>query len=146
MCAALRRTTRAVSRLYDEEIAVSGVRGTQYTLLRVLDEAGPLRQQDIAEFMSADATTLSRTLRPLERDGHLRSTVGEDKRERRWEITAAGRRRLRAALPRWERAQARLRAAFSEKEWATLRALLAKAARVTQEGELATLVPSEPVV
>lgn len=130
MCAALRRTTRAVSRMYDDRISRSGIRGTQYTLLRILDSAGPLRQNDVAEIMHADAATLSRTLRPLERDGLLTSEVGEDKRERLWSITPEGRKRVRAALPHWEKAQHKLREAFTESEWKTLRTLLDKAAAV----------------
>ena len=130
MCAALRRTTRAVSRLYDDRISRSGIRGTQYTLLRILDSAGPLRQNDVAEIMHADAATLSRTLRPLERDGLLTSEVGEDKRERLWSITPEGRKRVRAALSHWEKAQRTLREAFTESEWKTLRTLLDKAAAV----------------
>ncbi len=130
MCAALRSTTRAVSRLYDDRISRSGIRGTQYTLLRILDAAGPLRQNDVAEIMHADAATLSRTLRPLERDGLLTSEVGEDKRERLWSITPEGRRRVRAAIPHWEKAQSKLRAVFTESEWKTLRTLLDKAAAV----------------
>ncbi|MDX2018371.1 MAG: MarR family winged helix-turn-helix transcriptional regulator [Planctomycetota bacterium] len=134
MCAAMRRATRAVSRLYDEHISASGVRGTQHTLLRVLEAAGPLRQQDVADLMNADAATLSRTLRPLEREGWLTSEVGdEDKRERRWSITPKGRRAVARSIEPWERAQSRLRSAFTAEEWSTLRRLLDKAAAAADQ-------------
>ena len=36
MCATMRRATRAVSRLYEQELRQAGLRGTQYSLLRTL--------------------------------------------------------------------------------------------------------------
>jgi len=40
LCNALRQATRAVSRLYDEELRGVGLRTTQYSLLQRLTDAG----------------------------------------------------------------------------------------------------------
>ena len=40
LCNALRQASRAVSRLYDEELRGIGLRTTQYSLLRVLGGPG----------------------------------------------------------------------------------------------------------
>ena len=42
LCNALRQATRAVSRLYDEELRRAGLRTTQYSLLRRLRGAGEI--------------------------------------------------------------------------------------------------------
>jgi len=130
MCAKLRGAARAVSRLYDGRISRSGVPGPQFTLLMILSSAGPIRQGEIAQIMLADATTLSRTLQPLEREGWIASEHGEDRRQRLWSITAAGRRKLDTAQKRWSEAQASLREGLTEAEWTTLHTLLAKVSRV----------------
>jgi hypothetical protein len=65
LCNALRQATRAVSRLYDEELRGVGLRTTQYSLLRRLSSAGEVRQRDLGGLTSLDETTLTRNLRPL---------------------------------------------------------------------------------
>jgi len=130
MCARLRGTTRAVSRLYDDQISAAGVRGPQFTLLMILSHAGPIRQGNIADLMLADATTLSRTLQPLERQGWIAAQEGDDRRERLWSITPLGRRKLDAARANWTKAQNQLRAGLTPTEWDTLQSLLTKVSRV----------------
>src|SRR5262249_18393301 len=65
LCNALRQATRAVSRLYDEDLRGAGLRTTQYSLLRHLRAAGEARQRDLGGLTSLDETTLTRNLRPL---------------------------------------------------------------------------------
>ena len=91
-----------------------------------LSYAGPTRQRDLAELISADSTTLTRTLGHLESEGLLMSQAGEDRRERIWAVTPLGRERLDAAKPLWERAQADLRGRLGPEDWDTLKRLLAK--------------------
>jgi len=135
MCARLRGATRVVSRMYDEQISAAGVRGTQFSLLMVLSHTGPIRQGEIAEAMLADATTLSRTLPPLEREGWIVSSEGEDRRERVWAITPLGRKKLDAARGNWTKVQNQLREGLTASEWETLGTLLAKVSRVAQAAE-----------
>src|SRR5262245_53530200 len=47
LCFALRQASRAVSRLYDEELRGVGLRTTQYSLLQGLRRYGELRQRDL---------------------------------------------------------------------------------------------------
>jgi DNA-binding MarR family transcriptional regulator len=129
MCATLRAASRAVTRFYDERMAGSGLHVTQYTLLRVLAEAGPLEQGRLAGVLHADATTLSRAVVPLERQGLLaRQDVPGDARRVRWAITPRGTRTLERAAPLWERAQADLRARLARGEWDVLRGLATRVA------------------
>jgi DNA-binding MarR family transcriptional regulator len=109
MCAALRRAARAVTRLYDDALKPAGLHTTQFTTLLTLDRAGPLPQRDLADFLLADQTTLSRTLTPLETAGWIHATPGQDKRERLWSLTPKGRRQLAKATPHWNHAQSALK-------------------------------------
>ena len=128
MCACLRTATRAVTRRYTDRLADAGVGAAQFTLLMLLRQAGPQRQTDLADFISADSTTLTRTLAVVERQGWVSQAVGTDRRVRIWSITPKGTQKLESALPLWESAQSSLKAKLAPDEWNTLRALLAKVA------------------
>lgn len=120
-CASLRRASRAVTQLYERHLRTSGLRITQFTLLQALALAGELTQGELGDALAIDSTTLSRTLRPLELAGWVRSRPGkDDRRERHWQLTAAGRRTLRAALPAWRAAQRELRNRIGDTGWQAL--------------------------
>src|SRR5438552_7399013 len=121
---ALRQATRAVSRLYDEELRGVGLRTTQYSLLRRLSAAGEVRQRDLGGLTSLDETTLTRNLRPLIDAGWVAIRPGEDRREKLVRLTDAGAAKLREARPGWERAQQRLRSLLPEGAWSSLLDLL----------------------
>ena len=130
LCNALRQASRAVSRLYDEELRGVGLRTTQYSLLRVLTRAGQVRQGDLSGLTSLDETTLTRNLRPLVDAGWVAVRSGDDRRERLITITKAGTAKLAEARPAWERAQARMRALLPEGAWQALQATLPEVARL----------------
>jgi DNA-binding MarR family transcriptional regulator len=127
-CASLRRAARAVTQLYDGELRAAGLNTPQYTLLQVLASTGPVTQGRLGALLALDSTTLSRTLRPLEARGWVRSRPGEDRRERHLELTRAGRSRLERAVASWERAQERLRSRIGGREWGKLLATLSRIA------------------
>jgi DNA-binding MarR family transcriptional regulator len=130
LCNALRQASRAVSRLYDEELRGVGLRTTQYSLLRVVVRAGQVRQGDLSGLASLDETTLTRNLRPLVDAGWVAVHSGDDRRERLITITKAGTAKLAEARPAWERAQARMRALLPEGAWQALQATLPEVARL----------------
>ena len=119
-CASLRRASRAVTQAYEAALKHTGLRATQFTLLQVLERMGTSPQAALGELLALDPTTLSRTLRPLARAGWIRAGGGRDRREVRWTLTPAGRRRLARARPAWERAQARLRGRLRAEQWTFL--------------------------
>jgi DNA-binding MarR family transcriptional regulator len=110
----LRKTTRAVSQLYDEMLRPAGIRGTQYSLLVAVQLSGPVTVTQLAEHAVMDRTTLTRNLEVLEKQGFVEIASGEDRRTRVVTITQAGRAVLTRAYPLWEKAQARLKEALSE--------------------------------
>ena len=130
LCNALRQATRAVSRLYDEELRGAGLRTTQYSLLRRLRAVGEVRQRDLGGLTSLDETTLTRNLRPLIDAGWVAIRPGEDRREKLVRLTGAGAAKLLEARPAWERAQERLRSRLPKGMWASLMDLLPELTRL----------------
>ena len=61
----LRQLTRRVSQHYDVELAKTGLKTTQYSLLSAIVRLGPLRAVELAHTMHMSTSTLSRNLRPL---------------------------------------------------------------------------------
>jgi DNA-binding MarR family transcriptional regulator len=133
LCNALRRASRAVSRLYDDELRAVGLRTTQYSLLRYLERCGEVRQRDLGALTSLDETTLTRNLRLLIDAGWAAIQPGEDRREKLVRLTEGGAAKLKEARPAWERAQERLRSRLPKAEWASLLAVLPELTRLADE-------------
>lgn len=133
MCASLRRAARAVTQVYQAEVGVAGIQGTQFTILQVLNSREGITQGRLGEALDLDSTTLSRTLRLLEQRGWIRSLPGEDRRERRLALTPAGRRQLERVRPLWQRAHERLRRRLGAAEWEGLMAALVRVTRAARE-------------
>ena len=105
-CGRLRRATRALTQLYDDLMAPSGLRVTQFSLLRTLERTGRQRMTALAAAALLDRTALTRTLEPLVEQGLVTVLPGRDGRTREVALTRAGTAALRAAEPHWKRAQA----------------------------------------
>jgi DNA-binding MarR family transcriptional regulator len=124
-CFAVRSAARHVTQLYDQFLAPSGLRTTQYSMLSRLKRLGPLTINALAEEMVMDRTTLGRNILPLARDGLVRiEPTPSDRRAKEVRLTAAGERRLESARKGWSAAQARFETAFGAKRAADLRATL----------------------
>ncbi|MBT3658843.1 MAG: winged helix-turn-helix transcriptional regulator [Rhodospirillaceae bacterium] len=119
-CFNLRRAARAVTQLYDEALKPTGLRATQMPILAMLDAIGSVPMTQLANALGMDRTTLTRNLRPLLAQKLVATTEGADKRQRRVEITAQGRRRLTDAEPHWRAVQTRLAESFGIPEWQNL--------------------------
>ena len=104
-CATLRQAARAVTVLYEGILGDSGLHATQFTALQFLDAAPNLTTTELAEALGVDQTTATRTLALIKKAGLASDTVGEDRRQRHWALSAQGRALLRKLKPRWEAAQ-----------------------------------------
>lgn len=104
-CATLRQAARAITVLYEDMLAGSGLHATQYTALQLLDSAPNLTTTELAEAIGIDQTTATRTLALIKKAGLASDTVGLDRRQRRWALSAQGQALLKKLKPRWEAAQ-----------------------------------------
>lgn len=104
-CATLRQAARAVTVLYEGILGDSGLHATQFTALQFLDAAPNLTTTELAEALGVDQTTATRTLALIKKAGLASDTVGDDRRQRHWALSAQGRALLRKLKPRWQAAQ-----------------------------------------
>lgn len=104
-CTKLRRSARIVSDLYDRALAPSGLSVAQFSLLRLLDRAGPSSLTQFAAASGHDRSTLNRTLGPLEAEGLVESAAAKDRRARIVHVTDKGKAAMAMALPHWTAAQ-----------------------------------------
>jgi DNA-binding MarR family transcriptional regulator len=120
MCSSFRRTSRALTQLYEDAMRPLGLRATQFTILLVLSRTGEVSQGQLGGMLAMDSTTLTRTLGIMSRHGWIAERPGRDRRERLLSLSSGGEAQLRRALPAWEKVQARLRNQLGEQPWKNL--------------------------
>ena len=91
LCHALRKASRAVSQLDDEELREAGLRTTQFSLLSYLNRVGEVRQGDLSDLLLLEETTMTRNVRPLVNSGWIAIRAGKDRCEKLVSLTEAGR-------------------------------------------------------
>jgi DNA-binding MarR family transcriptional regulator len=116
----LRRAARAVTRMFDEALAPSGLRSTQFTLIATVAANETISVTDLSTALGMDRTTLARNLGPLERDHLVRVVPGADQRVRLVSLTDAGLERLKMAAPLRAAAQRRVVAALGAETFRNL--------------------------
>src|ERR1700730_15832876 len=133
-CFVVRSTARHVTQFYDQFLAPSGLRATQFSILARLKRLGPLTIKVLARDMVMDCMTLGRNILPLERDGLIRiEATASDRRAKELHLTKAGEKRLQVARKGWSAAQAAFETSSSPKRAAELRQML----RALRASELA---------
>ncbi|MGZ4731115.1 MAG: MarR family winged helix-turn-helix transcriptional regulator [Terriglobales bacterium] len=120
MCGSFRRTSRALTQLYENALRPLGLRATQFTILQALSLTGEVTQSQLGKILAMDSTTLTRTLQIMDREGWIAERRGEDRRERRLRLAKAGETQFNRALPAWEKVQSRLRRQLGEQAWKNL--------------------------
>lgn len=124
-CLAIRQAARHVTQFYDQCMAQTGLRTSQFSILARLRRIGPMTINILARELVMDRTTLGRNILPLEREGLIEIRPGRsDRRSKELHLTEAGADRLRASLARWAEAQARFEAVFGADRASELRQLM----------------------
>src|SRR5690242_21264412 len=112
-CLAVRQAARHVTQFYDQYLAPSGLRTTQFSVLAKLKRLGPMTINALARDLVMDRTTLGRNILPLEREGLIAVVPGRsDRRSKELHLTETGAARLRAGAKKWREAQAHFEAVF----------------------------------
>jgi DNA-binding MarR family transcriptional regulator len=131
----LRKLMRQVARHYDAEVARSGLKTTQYSLLSHVLHLGPVRPVDLAEDMGVDASTLTRNLRPMIEAGWVTQAQGPDGRSRLIAITEEGRHKRAQAQRGWRLAQEKLNEALGAERVIALHALIDESLALLQDAD-----------
>ncbi len=109
ICINLRQTSLALTRFYDAALEPSGLKVTQYSVLKNTRRLEPVSISRLAEELGLDRTTLGRNLRILERENLLTFGPGqEDQREHTIRLTDQGKQALAIAYPLWKEVQVKI--------------------------------------
>ena len=140
-CAAFnfRRTARAVTRLYDLALEPSGIRSTQFAILTAIAKFQPVAINRIGEILVLDQTTLTRSLRLMQKQGLLEISPRSTRRQRFLNLTDAGAKSLAAAIPLWRKVQAEFLRMMGGDSWKAFRNELERLSGVAVELETAAL-------
>jgi DNA-binding MarR family transcriptional regulator len=101
----VRRAARVVGNYYDVHLKSVGLKGTQFTLLNAIFLNPSITITQLADLLLLNRTTLNRNLKPLERQGLVRTSPGKDQRTRVLKLTQEGQSILKRTLPSWLEAQ-----------------------------------------
>ncbi|MCA9482912.1 MAG: winged helix-turn-helix transcriptional regulator [Nitrospina sp.] len=119
-CFNLRKTTRAVTALFDEALNPIGLRATQLTLLAILSRTDNWTVTRLSQTLVMDRTTLTRNLKPMQEQGWVLIRKGEDRRTRTLALSSKGRRLLEKAVPLWDKAQKEVMQRLGNVRWSSL--------------------------
>ena len=117
----LRRTARAVTRAYDEALLQTGMRSTQFTILVGIAKNQPVSIGALAGVLIIDPTTLTRSLRLLQKDGLITISNRSTMRQRFLALTVKGEHALARSLPAWRKVHERLVSTVGTEHWNDLR-------------------------
>jgi DNA-binding MarR family transcriptional regulator len=104
LCLHVQRAARALARRFDEALRRFGLTNGQFSLLMSLNRPEAAGMGAVAALLGMDRTTLTASLKPLERRGLVRVTADpEDRRGRLLRLTPRGMKVLAEAVPTWRR-------------------------------------------
>jgi DNA-binding MarR family transcriptional regulator len=125
-----RRTARAVTQLYDLALQKSGLRSTQFAILVGVRKTQPVSISALAEALTIDQTTLTRSLRLLEKERLIMISARSTMRQRLLAVTPKGERALARCLPLWRKAHEEFVTVIGAGYWTDLRNELERLAHV----------------
>lgn len=108
LCHHVRRTARAITRIFDETLQPLRLKASQFNILAAIGAREVGTATEIAHLLVMDRTTLSRNLKPLREAGYIASYGGAGRRPDTLELTGAGLALLTQATARWQEAQSLL--------------------------------------
>ncbi len=111
----IRAASRIITQLFDEILKPSGLQITQFAVLVGVFTLDSPTISQLAKGLVMDRTTLTRGLKPLESDGLIKITSGEDKRIHFVKMTSKGKAALEKTLPYWEKARTIVSEEFGQK-------------------------------
>lgn len=116
----LRKSARAVSRVFDEALQAGGLRSGQFAMLATIANLGEPTYGLLARVLVMDTSTIARSLRPLQREGLIDVVAGPDGRRKTVKVTADGAERIRQIMPLWRRAQACFQDQIGDERWSRM--------------------------
>ncbi len=125
-CRKMRLASRKITRMYDDVLRPAGIKATQFNVLAIVALGDEATLTELAETLGMERTTLSRNLRPLERNGLVEVSAEGYRRARSANITNKGVAVMEKALPLWRSAQKSLKRRLGDDIWNRIQIELAE--------------------
>jgi DNA-binding MarR family transcriptional regulator len=125
-CLNSRRASQAITEVYDEFLAPSGLNIGQFSLLKHINNLGPVSVSNLALNIRLDRTTIVRNLKSMEQKGFVIDTAIEGTRNRQLKLTDKGLEIYQAAEQLWIEAQSFFEQYLGKDNINTLTELLSK--------------------
>lgn len=139
-CSNLRKAARAVTQLFDAALKPARIRSTQFALLVTIAKLAPVAINRLAQIFVIDRTTLTRSLRLMERHGLVAISQRSTMRQRFVMLSSKGSEALAKTLPLWREAQRSFVGHVGEQYWESMRRQLEKMPNVAVDLEKASRV------
>lgn len=131
-CTTVRHTAQTLTEVYDQILAPSELKITQYMLLQSILSADTEKSiTSLAQELDIDRSTTGRNLRVLEREGFVVWGRGNDRREHVVRATEKAQQAIAIAYPLWQTAQQTVVDTLGQEQLDTLRALLSQLEKTT---------------
>lgn len=95
----LKKAAREIAIIYDRIFSTLGIKSTQFSILVGVAYFNKSSMNQLSIMLGLDRTTLTKNLKPLERDAYLKIIKGEDKRKQFVSLTKKGELLLEKAIP-----------------------------------------------
>ena len=128
VCFNLRWVSRAFSQFFVSELNQHGLLPTQTPILAALSARTEASMAELSDWLGMDRTTLVRNLRPLERDGLVKSAGKGRGNKVSLALTSKGRTALQKFLPDWRVAQQKIIKTLGKERWTEILRDLERAA------------------
>ncbi len=119
-CANFRKVSRTVTQLFDQALQPSGLRSTQFIILLEIATVPSPTIALLARRLVMDPSTVTRNLRPLEKQGLIKAVSTENRRGRVLTLTLEGHEMVEKVVPLWERTQNLFIKRVGQKRWRIL--------------------------
>ena len=108
MCLSIRKASRNITQVYNDEFKGLGINITQFSVLAILAGTGKQTITKVAHQLGSERTTVTRAIAILEKKKFINIVLGADKRERLLAISKKGTEILNLARPHWKSAQLKI--------------------------------------
>lgn len=125
----IRMLNRIVTAIYDEALAGTGLKVSQFTVLVAVANQEKSRPSELAKVLQMDESTLSRNVERMCARGWLRLEADEDRRSHLITITDKGMAMIQKAYPGWQKAQEEAASQLGAEGIAALRSAIRKLRR-----------------
>lgn len=125
-CVNLRRAAQAITEIYDKFLDSSGLKISQYLLLKHVNRLGPVSVSRLALEIRLDRTTIVRNLKPMEDKGFIKDVAKKGTRNRQLMLTDKGLEIFEVVEPLWVEAQNFIQRKLGKDDINTLTVLLSK--------------------